>query len=271
MSSPPPIAIASVLLALGCAPALSQTQLPPGYWPEARSQEILQKTETLRLAPALDALTASERAALTDLLQVGTIVQQLYEDALHPQAATSLANLQALHEKLGRPRATQNLLDLFRLNRGPIATTLDNAREAFLPVAPQVPGRNRYPPDATREQIDAFLAAHPDRRDEILGERTVVRRAVRENLEADIKTLGYYSLLRELHPEWFRTMDDAAYWRWDVGPLATALAVSGAMLDSSIFSSRNITSKFFCSLNSIASAPLLIGVISYPRCSRKRI
>lgn len=187
---------------LACLAAVSQAQtsLPSGYWTEAQSAEILAKTETIRLAPSLDALTDAERAALEDLLAAGQLMQTLYERSRHPEAETALANLTALHAKLGKPAATRNLLDLYRLNQGPIATTLDNRREPFLPVAEQAPGRNVYPPDATKEQVDGFLSSHPELRDEILGERTVVRRATRANIDADLATLAKYPLIRELHP-----------------------------------------------------------------------
>ena len=66
---------------------------------------------------------------------------------------------------------------LYRLFQGPIATTLENKREPFLGVDPVVPGKNVYPRDVTREEIEAFLAANPGARAEILDVRTVVRRA----------------------------------------------------------------------------------------------
>jgi hypothetical protein len=178
----------------------AQSTLPAGYWTEAQSAEILAKTETIRLAPSLNALTDAERAALQDLLAAGQIMQTLYERSRHAEAERALANLTSLHEKLGKPVATRNLLDLYRLNQGPIATTLDNRRVPFLPVAEQAPGKNVYPPGATKEQVDGFLSAHPDLRDDILGERTVVRRATRANIDADLATLKKYPLIRELHP-----------------------------------------------------------------------
>src|SRR5215213_1172272 len=116
---------------------LMAVQLPAGYWPESKSNEILAKTETVRLAPDLSALTAAERAALKDLLAAGEIMQRLYEISRHHQALSAYADL----VKLPDSKAKQNLLALYRLNHGPIAVTLDNKREAFLPVTPQVPGR----------------------------------------------------------------------------------------------------------------------------------
>lgn len=183
------------------AAAQPKTELPAGYWPLAKSEEILAKTETIRLAPDLSSLTADERSALKDLLEVGNILQKLYEEQLHHQAAYGLDRLQVLDVQLGQPKATQNLLHLYRLNKGPIASTLANERQAFLPVDEQRPQRNLYPLDATREEIEAFLAAiNPQAREEILGERTVVRRATRANVDRDLSILNVYAELRALHP-----------------------------------------------------------------------
>jgi hypothetical protein len=181
--------------------------LPDGYWPESKSNEILAKTQTIRLAPALSTLTAGEAAALKELLAVGAIFQQLYEDARHSQALTAHRELGALDERLGHPPATQNLLSLYRLNSGPIAVTLTNAREPFLPVERQVPGRNVYPAAITREEVDAFLSAHPDARDSILHERTVVRRATIDNITRDSEALAN-SALGTLHARFARELED---------------------------------------------------------------
>src|SRR5688572_3163921 len=105
-------ALSFVLLA---AAVNVSAQVPQGYWPEQKSGEILAKVDTIRLAPDLSLLTAGEQAALRDLLAVGTIFQDIYEESLHHQAISSRAALQQLHEKLGAPKRTQNLLDLYRL------------------------------------------------------------------------------------------------------------------------------------------------------------
>jgi hypothetical protein len=176
------------LLSLLVTVTLSAQQ---GYWPESKSGEILAKTQTIRLAPDLTKLDAGEKAAVQDLLAAGQIMQKIYEESRHHQALAAKRALDALGRK--------DLLDLYRLFQGPIASTLDNKREPFLPVDPQVPGRNVYPPDATREEVDAFLAAHPDQRDAILGERTVVRRATKENLDRDINAIFSNGALSTFH------------------------------------------------------------------------
>ena len=187
-------------LAVTFTASAQQKPLPEGYWSEAQSQAILDKTETIRLAPDLSGLTPEEQSALKDLLEVGKIMQRLYEISRHHESLSALDRLRVLDVSLGQPKATQNLLQLYRLFQGPIATTLDNKREAFVPVAPQVPGRNVYPIDATREEIDAFLAKYGGERESILGERTVVRRIVRNSLQQDQSTLNAFALLRQLHP-----------------------------------------------------------------------
>lgn len=191
----------AITLAVAMTASAQKTEpLPAGYWPESKSNAILEKTETIRLAPDLSGLTADEQSALKDLLEVGAIMQKLYEVSRHHAAKEAFDQLRVVDVRLGQPKATQNLLDLYRLFQGPIATTLDNKREAFVPVTPQLPGRNVYPHDATKEEIDAFLVKYNGERDALLAERSVVRRVTPNSLRDDLLTLNTFSLLRQLHP-----------------------------------------------------------------------
>src|SRR5882762_7507827 len=63
--------------------------LPAGFWPLEKSQPIVDKTQTIRLAPDLSQLSADERKAVTILLEVGKIFQSIYEDQRHKQALSS--------------------------------------------------------------------------------------------------------------------------------------------------------------------------------------
>ena len=177
-----------------------KNELPEGYWPLAKSEEVLRKTETIRLAPDLSALTPDEQSALKDLIEAGQILQKLYEEQKHHQALWALDRLRVLDVSTGGSKASQNLLQLYRLHSGPIVATLDNQREPIAPVSPPIPGRNMYPVDATKAEIDAFLQAFPVARPEILDERTLVRRATKPNLDRDIQILKVYAELRALHP-----------------------------------------------------------------------
>jgi hypothetical protein len=175
--------------------------LPPGFWPLEKSQPIIEKTQTIRLAPDLSHLSAGERQAVAKLLEVGKIFQSIYEDQRHKQALSSYRDLQKLdHTLVSKAPITLNLQLLYRLFQGPIATTLENKREPFLPVDPVEPGKNMYPWGVKKEEIETFLSAHPGKRDEIMDSRSVVRRLTLQNLTRDLKVLTNYAVLDTLHP-----------------------------------------------------------------------
>jgi hypothetical protein len=89
---------------------------------------------------------------------------------------------------------------LYRLFQGPIATTLENKREPFLPVEPVVPGKNMYPSGVTKEEIEQSFASGSANREDILDLRSVVRKATPENLRDDLAKLVKYPVLDTLHP-----------------------------------------------------------------------
>jgi hypothetical protein len=173
--------------------------LPAGYWPEEKSRALVEKTGEVRLAPDLSHLSAGERSAVAKLLEVGKIFQTVYERQRHARAAESYNALVALDKRLGSTQATRNLLEIYRLFQGPIATTLENKREPFLPVELTAPGAAMYD-GAKKEEIEAFLGAHPDKRDAILDQRTAVRRNTAGNLKRDMGKLQQYPVLNTLHP-----------------------------------------------------------------------
>jgi len=181
--------------------------LPPGYWPLEQSQPIIDKTQTIRLAPDLSQLSAGERQAVAKLLEVGKIFQGIYEDQRHKQALSSYRDLQKLdHSLISQAPITLNLLTLYRLFQGPIATTLENKREPFLPVDPVVPGKNMYPWGVKKEEIETFLSAHPEQRAEIMDLRSVVRHATAANAQRDLAKLNQYPVLDTLHPGLRKTL-----------------------------------------------------------------
>ena len=171
---------------------LTQT-LPAGHWPLEKSQPLIDKTQTIRLAPDLSKLSDGERKAVAKLIEVGQIFQKLYEEQRHPEALSSYRALEQLDKRTGSTPATQNLLTLYRLFQGPIATTLENKREPFLPVESSKPGKNMYPPGLTKAEID-------ENRKDLLDLRTVVHLATAKNLSDDIAKLNKYPALQTLHP-----------------------------------------------------------------------
>jgi hypothetical protein len=200
--------IVLILLSSFSVFALAQTKsrksmsngLPPGYWPPEKSQPIVDKTQTIRLTTDLSHLSSGERKAVEKLIEVGKVFQGLYEKQRHPEAITSFAALTQLDKQMGSTAATQNLLTIYRLFQGPIATTLENKREPFLPVAGLEPGKNVYPWGVKKENIEEFLQTHPEQRPKLFGLRTVVRWSSPKNLAEDLATLRRYPALEVLHP-----------------------------------------------------------------------
>lgn len=181
---------------VGVFPAQT-TNLPKGYWTIEKSQPVLDKTQTIRLAPDLSNLSAGERLAMAKLYEVGAIFQELYELQRDSQSVAARRVLEQFDKK-NSSAATRNLLTIYRINQGFMATPIDGKRESFLPIQPQTSG-GMYPSDSTKAEIDAFLAANPDKQNSILASRTIVRRATAANLKMDLATLQKYPVLDILH------------------------------------------------------------------------
>jgi len=178
---------------------VANAELPDGYWGIEQTQLILDSTMRVELAPDLSHLSGAEFQALEELLAAGRVMNTLYENQKHRGAAEAIAVLTDLHQASGESVETQNLLDIYYLSKGPIATTLDNARAPILPTDAEQPGKNVYPFGLGRDEIDAFLAANPERAAEIKDLRTAVRRSSAENLAADIAKLDAHPAIDILH------------------------------------------------------------------------
>ena len=184
------------LAAILAVPSLLAQPVPaPAGYTSEQAKAILDKTQEIRLAPDLFRLSADERRAVAALLEVGSIFQRIYETQRYPDMAR-------VHRLLGQaPVALRpSFQRLYRLFQGPIATDLDNHRAPFLAVPDAPPGKNVYPSDLTREEMDAWLAAHPDMHAALTNPLSVVRRADAASLAADLGTLRAHPLLDTLHP-----------------------------------------------------------------------
>ncbi len=192
--------LALALMLSGCTGDEKDLDLPEGYWRLEQIQPILDRTVTVRIEPDLTGLSQAEHETMRLLLETGAIMHRLYVISRHPQALAAHEELAELHERLGSPRTTQGLLDLFRVFRGPIAQTLDNKREPFLPVDAEPPGKNVYPWGIDKASVEVFLSAHPEQRASLLAPRAVVRQATPENLADDLARLDANPGLDLMHP-----------------------------------------------------------------------
>ncbi len=167
----------------------------PPAWTEQHTAQILEKTQTIRLAPDLSTLTPGERTALSKLLEVGQLFQDLYEDSRHRQALELRKQLEGQRSPLAEQQRT-----LYRLFQGPIANTLENQRVPFMAANAVVPGKNVYPWGITKEQVQQVLERRPELRASILDSRTVVRRADAASLKKDLGSLKRFPVVDGLHP-----------------------------------------------------------------------
>jgi hypothetical protein len=174
--------------------------LPEGYMNLQESDRILDKTLTITLHPDLSSLSAAEKGAAERLLEAGRIFQKLYENSLHHQARSAYESLIAVDASLDSPRSTQNLLKLFYLFKGPIARTLDNDYVPIVPVDKRVPGRNVYPWGISKKEIEDYILKNPSAKASLLNLRTVVRRAEKDAILADLAALERYPSVDLLHP-----------------------------------------------------------------------
>jgi hypothetical protein len=190
------IALSSVLTvgSIGAmAEEVEESTLLAGAWSTEQVQSIASKTLQVHLALVPGALTAAERAAAAELLAAGERLHDVYLRQLHPQALAA-RDVLARHPELAGHAA------LFRVMNGPIATTLENQRVAFLGVDAETPARNVYPRGATRAALDAHLAAHPEARADLLGGRSIVQAATPDNVRQVVATLDARPALDVLHP-----------------------------------------------------------------------
>jgi hypothetical protein len=188
-----------IILALAAASWSAAAQTTDGYWDTDQSQPILDVTLEVTLAPDLGNLTAAETKAVTELLAAGRIMNDLYETQRHREAPAVKQALLKLHDESNQSAATKNLLDLWYLSKGPIATTLENERLPFVPVGPEQQGKTVYPEGLTRNELDAFLAENPASAADILHVRSVVRRTTVEDIAADLDQLDRYPGVDALH------------------------------------------------------------------------
>ncbi len=192
--------LAGVILA-SCAPRQSAAGGGEnGYFSAKEAQKILDKTLTVRLQPDLAHLSLNEREALNLLLEVGDMMQRLYEDAKHYQSPDVRADLANKIRATPRDEYVRTLNDLYYLFEGPIARTLDGTYTPFVPVDMVKPGGTLYPWGIDREELDTYFAGRPAQRDAMLHLRSVVRRGDDDDLVTYLANLDTYAELNRFFP-----------------------------------------------------------------------
>ncbi len=185
-------------------------ETPREAWSSEQRSEVLDRTLEIRLDPDLSALSPAESEALEHLIKVGNLLHDAYLESRHEQGLAARERIREWPRTDGRDATARELEALFRTFNGPIATTLDNQREPFLPVAEERPGKNVYPPGLEEDTLEEFLQAHPGLRDQLLAPRAVVRAATADSIAADRARLAKHSALGLLHPGLQESLDELA-------------------------------------------------------------
>jgi hypothetical protein len=113
-------------------------------------------------------LTAREVKMVGKLVDASRYFEQIYWRQMDPDALT-------LYESLaGSKDPKDEMLRRYLWINASRFDFLDN-NMTFVGTTRMSPGRGFYPQNLTREQIDQYLKAHPEKKDEIYGSFTVVR------------------------------------------------------------------------------------------------
>ena len=175
---------ALLLVVVGLAAFAQSRSTPPG--PPAAKPTVDVSAALKTVAPDLDARLARfkpvrmpyDAAALSPrerqmVDQLVVALHQLENMFWRQSDPEGLALYKAL-EKVDTPMARNTRHYLF-INGS--RWDLVNENEPFVGKQPMPPGHALYPADLTRTQVDAYLAAHPDRKALIFEPYTIVRRS----------------------------------------------------------------------------------------------
>jgi hypothetical protein len=145
-----------LLLSILAALAMTDPSFAAAAMPDAAQlQKMAARFATVDLDPDLSALPAGERAALAKCVEAARLMDALFLRQVWAGNEALLAELASDPSPAARAR-----LDSFLLNKGPWTRLEHDA--TFIPGVPaKPPGANFYPPDMTKEALEAWLNGLP--------------------------------------------------------------------------------------------------------------
>jgi hypothetical protein len=151
--------------------ALVYSGSPPQMPDQAKLQAMAKRFAPVDIGADISGLPASERQALTRLVQAAWIMDGLFLRQVWAGNETMLLYLLKDDSPLGRAR-----LQYFLLNKGPWSR-LDDNEPILSGLGPKPPGANFYPAGATKEELEAWFASLPEaERARATGFFTAIRR-----------------------------------------------------------------------------------------------
>lgn len=128
----------------------------------------LAKHKTVRM-PLTKRLTMRERQMLDKLVEACNYLEQIYWRQSDPEALTLYRQLEGSKEP-----GDEALRRLLFINAGRFDAIDEN--RPFIGTEPMPPGHGFYPAGLTRADIEAYVKAHPEKKQEIYSGYTIVRR-----------------------------------------------------------------------------------------------
>jgi hypothetical protein len=161
-------------LLLAATAACTTAPMPPSGTPAAAAEGYDLAAQRAKIArvemrPDTSFLSAEEREVVNYLIQAADLMNPIYlrqVSADNPRVREEIASLSRAEGPA--------LLDMFDLHYGPWDTLAEN--RPFWGSKPLPPGGGVYPADLTKEQLDAYLVAHPEQKAELTSEYAVVKR-----------------------------------------------------------------------------------------------
>ncbi len=144
----------------------------------------------VEMAPDTSFLTNEEARVVNLLNEAGALMSEIYRRQISEENPATRAAIAA-----GDHEDKEILLDLFDLHFGPW-DSLDHDKP-FYGSAQKPAGAAFYPADITKEEFEAFLAAHPDDRDAFISGYTVIRRDDAGDDVGGLKAIPYSEYYRE--------------------------------------------------------------------------
>jgi hypothetical protein len=137
--------------------------------PLARVRALLRRYVRVRLEAEKDHLASGDRLAITKLIDAARWIDRIY---WRQRSDIGWELLEALRRS--REHAGSELDRLVTVNVGPWDNL--NGDSPFWGDAEVPPGGNFYPPDLSREELNAYLARHPEESAALLRPTTLIRR-----------------------------------------------------------------------------------------------
>ena len=116
-----------------------------------------------------EGLSAREQALVKKLVEASQYFEEIYWRQSDPDGLALLRSLE------GSKAPADVALRRFLMINGSRFDLIRN-NEPFVGTAPMSPGHGLYPPGLTREQMEAYVRAHPEQKASLYAPQTVVRR-----------------------------------------------------------------------------------------------